>query len=155
MGQLMGFYAGDADAIGAAYEDSESDGLADENVVRAHADFSLHLTPVDVDFLVEAIAEGSGKTARPLLESLIRLVGGEDETGSSADVVDPAWVQLVAGANEARAPDLAAEWIKRVGAEYGETLEVSPEAVQAVGELIQLCRLAASESLDVVFTWSL
>jgi hypothetical protein len=154
MGQLMGFYAGDADAIGAAFEDHESDGLADEKIVRAHADFSLHITPLDVDFLVEAIAEGTEGTPRPLLESLTRRVGGDPEV-SSADVIDPEWVQMVAGADDGRAPHLAAEWMKRVGAEYGETLEVSPEAVQAVGELIRLCRLAVKERLDVVFTWSL
>jgi|HubBroStandDraft_6_1064221.scaffolds.fasta_scaffold11914_6 hypothetical protein len=153
MGQLLGFYAGDADAIGAAYED-DSDSLADEDFVRAHADFSLHVTPLDIDFLVEAIAERTGGTARPLEESFTRLVGGDPEE-RSAHVVDPTWVQLVAGADGKQASDLAAEWIKRVGAEYRETLEVSPEAVQAVGELIRLCQLAAKEKLDVVFTWSL
>jgi hypothetical protein len=154
MGQLLGFYAGDADAIGAAYEDHESDGLTDENIVRAHADFSLHVTPVDIDFLVEVIAERAGGTARPLMDSFTRLVGGDPDE-RSAHLVDPTWVQIVAGADDGQAPDLAAEWIKRVGAEYGETLDVSPEAVQAVGELIRLCRLAAKEKLDVVFTWSL
>ena len=154
MGQLMGFYAGDADAIGAAFEDYESDGLADEKIVRAHADFSLHITPLDVDFLVAVIAEGTEGTSRPLLECLSRHVGGDPEA-SSASVIDRDWVQMVARADDGRAPHLAAEWIKRVGAEYGETLEVSPEAVQAVGELIRLCQLAAQQGLDVVFTWSL
>jgi hypothetical protein len=70
-------------------------------------------------------------------------------------VVDPAWVRVVAGADDERALDLAAEWINRVGAEYGETLELSTEAVQAVGELIRLCQLATKERLDVVFTSSL
>ena len=154
MGQLMGFYAGDADAIGAAYVDFESDGLDDEKIVRAHADFSLHLTPLDVDFLVEVIAERTGGKALPLFESFTRHVAGDSEEGS-ADVVDAAWVQMVAGADDARAPALAAEWIQRVGAEYGEALDVSPEAVQAVGELIRLCQLATKERLDVVFTSSL
>ena len=154
MGQLMGFYAADADAIGAAYDNHDSDALTDEQIVRAHADFSLHLTSLDVDFLVEIIAEGTGGTARPLEESFIRHLAGDSES-SSADVVDPAWVQLVAAADAGTAPDLAAEWMKRASAEYGETLEVSPEAVHAVGELIRLCRLAAKERLDVVFTWGL
>ena len=61
----------------------------------------------------------------------------------------------MAGADDGQAADLAAEWMKRVGAEYGETFEVSPEAVQAVGALIRLCRQATKEQLDVIFTWSL
>jgi hypothetical protein len=155
MGQLLGFYAVNADAIGAKYAniEEEPEGLDDEEIVRAHADFSLHITPLDIDFLVEAIAERSGGTARPLEDSFTRLVGGDPEE-ASAHLVDPRWVQTVAAA-DGLAADLATEWMNRVGAEYGETLEVSPEAVQAVGELIRLCQMAVKEKLDVVFTWSL
>ncbi len=153
MGQLLGFYAGDADAIGAGYDDRSID-LAEEKYVRAHADFSLHVTPLDIDFLVEAIAERTGGTARSLMDSFIRLVAGDPDE-NSAHLVDPAWVQTVSAADDGQAADLAAEWMKRVSAEYRETAEVSPEAVQAVGELIRLCRVATKEKLDVVFTWSL
>ena len=112
MGQLMGFYAGDADAIGAAYEKHRLRGLVDEQIVRAHADFSLHLTPLDIDFLAEVIAEKTAWKARPFTESLARRVGGDGEE-RSADVVDPAWVQMVAAADDGTAPDLAAGWIER------------------------------------------
>jgi hypothetical protein len=39
MGQLLGFYAGNADAIGAKYAniDEEPEALCDKNIVRAHA----------------------------------------------------------------------------------------------------------------------
>jgi hypothetical protein len=153
MSQLLGFYAGDADAIGAAYEEGSTT-LADVDFVQASADFSLHITPIDIDFLVEAIAERTGATAPPLMESFTRLVGG-DPDASSAHLVAPAWVQIVASADEGQAENLAAEWMKRVSAEYRETIEVAPEAVQAVDELIRLCRLATKEKLDVVFTWGL
>ena len=82
MGQLLGFYAGDADAIGAAYEE-ESDGLADQDCVRASADFSLHVTPLDIDFLIEAIADRTGGTARSLEDSFTRLVGGDPQEASA------------------------------------------------------------------------
>jgi len=92
----------------------------------------------------------------PLLlnDSLVRTVGrAANESG--AEVVDPAWVQLIAAVDEAFAPDLAAEWIRRVGAEYGQQFDVTPDAVRAVGELIRLCRTAVSEGLAVVHTWYL
>lgn len=82
MGQLLGFYAGDADAIGAGYDDRSID-LAEEKYVRAHADFSLHVTPLDIDFLVEAIAERTGGTARSLMDSFIRLVAGDPDENSA------------------------------------------------------------------------
>jgi hypothetical protein len=153
MSQLLGFYAGDAEAIGAAYE-AGSDDLDAADFVRAHADFSLHITPLDIDFLAEAIADRTGRTAPSLMDSFTRLVGGDPEE-NSAQVVDPAWVQLVSTADAGQADDLADEWLKRVSAEYGETLEVSPETVQAVEELVRLCQLATKEKLEVVFTWGM
>ena len=70
-------------------------------------------------------------------------------------MVDPAWVRMVAQTEEAWATELASEWIKRVGAEYGQQLELTPEAVRAVQELIRLSRLAIREGVDVVHTWYL
>ena len=56
---------------------------------------------------------------------------------------------------ELGAPELAAEWIRLVGAEYDQQFDVTPDAVRAVGELIRLCRTAVSEGLAVVHTWYL
>jgi len=154
MGNLMAFYAGDADGIEADREHLEFAPLSKSAAVRAYVDFSLHLTPIDIDFLFEAIADRLGKPHLSLLDSLIRTLGETDDT-AGADVVAPTWVQTVAAADPATAPDLAAEWMKRVGAEYGEQIELSSEAVQAVAELIHLCQLAVAEGVDVVFAWSL
>ena len=89
-----------------------------------------------------------------LNDCLTTNVGGlEDE--SSADVVDPAWVNMVASVDESTASALTADWLAHVGEESGETLGVTPEAIRAVTELLQLCKLAVRERLDVVHTWSL
>lgn len=154
MGQLVDFYAGDAAEIGSAFAANEWTGLRDGTRARADADFSLHLSPTDLDLSSAVIAEHVGAAPRLLNDSMTANVGGRDGE-SSADVVDPAWVRLVASANEANAPALTAEWIKRVGAECGEQLGVTVEAVRAVGELIRLCQQAVREELEVVHTWSL
>ncbi|MCI0357738.1 MAG: hypothetical protein L0211_04530 [Planctomycetaceae bacterium] len=141
-------------AIGADFTAIEFDGLRDGTRARAYADFSLHLSPTDLDILSEVLAERLGVASLLLNDSLVRTVVGS-ANNSGADVVDPAWVQLVAAVDEAAAPHLAEEWIRRVGAEHGEQLDVTPDAVRALAELIRLCRTAVSEQLAVVHTWYL
>jgi hypothetical protein len=154
MGLSLEFYAGDAAAIGADFTAIEFGGLRDGTRALAYADFSLHLSPTDLDLLSEVLAECLG--LRPLLlnDSLIRTVGGIEGEGG-ADVVDPAWVRMVAAADEATAPVLAGEWIARVGEACGQELEVTADAVRAVHELIRLCKLAVRRGVDVVHTWYL
>jgi hypothetical protein len=62
---------------------------------------------------------------------------------------------MVAAADEAAAPELAAEWIGRVGEEIGQRLAVTPEAVRAIHDLIHLCWVAVLEKVEVVHTWYL
>lgn len=49
MGLSLEFYAGDAAMIGADFTAIEFDGLRDGTRARAYADFSLHLSPTDLD----------------------------------------------------------------------------------------------------------
>ncbi len=154
MGLSLEFYAGDAATIGADFNAIEFDGIRDGTRAKAYADFSLHLSPADLDTLSEVIAERVGGSTRLLNDCLVRSVGGTPNE-SGADVVDPAWVRMVARADEKAAPELAAAWIQRVGAVYGEEFAVTPEAVRAVRELVRLCRLATQEGLEVVHTWYL
>jgi hypothetical protein len=154
MGLLLEFYAGDADAIGAAFKAQGLAGLRDGSRARAHADFSLHLSPSDLDILSEVIAESVAAEPLQLNDSLVRMVGG-DTNSSAAEVVSSAWVKMVAAAREAAVAEIAAEWIKRVGEEYGQQFDSSPEALRAVCDLIRLCQLADREGLAVVHTWCL
>src|SRR5437763_1760611 len=76
MGLSLEFYAGDAARIGADFTAIEFDGLQDGSRARAHADFSLHLSPDDLDTLSEVIAEHTGAAALLLNHRLVRHVGG-------------------------------------------------------------------------------
>ena len=154
MGLSLEFYAGEAIGIGADFTAFEFDGLRDGTRARAYADFSLHLSPTDLDILSELIAEQIGTAPLLLNDSLIQTVGGiENESG--AEVVDPAWVRIVAATDQAAAEELATAWIGRIGDEYGQQLDVTPEAVMAVRSLINLCQVAVRENFDVVHTWYL
>jgi hypothetical protein len=117
----------------------------------------MHLSPRDLDTLsevfVERVEDSTGSSCS-LSDCLVRGVGGT-ENESGANLVDPDWVRMVAKAEEAAAPELAAEWLRRAGEMYGQRFPVSPKAVRAVQELIRLCRVATKENLDVVHAWYL
>src|SRR5438105_3874690 len=100
MGLSLEFYAGNAAVIGADFTAFEFDGLRNGTRSRAYADFSLHLSPTDLDLLSEVVAERFGAAPLLLNDSLLRRVGGS-EGGGSAEVVNPAWVRIVAAADEA------------------------------------------------------
>jgi hypothetical protein len=154
MGLSLEFYAGDASVIGADFTAIEFDGIRDDTRARAYADFSLHLSPSDLDILSAVTGEQVGVVPRLLSDSLGRNVGGFEGEGS-AEVVDPAWVRMVAAADGAAAPEMAAAWIGRIGAECGQRLVVTPGSVRAVRNLIHLCRVAVQEGVEVVHTWYL
>jgi hypothetical protein len=127
MGLSLEFDAGDALAIGEDFSAIEFDGLRDGTRAGPYADFSLHLSSADLDTLSAAIAESIGVSPVLLGDSLVRTDRGFEGEGG-AEVVDPAWVRMVASADEGTAPKLAAEWMRRVGADYGRLWIVTPEA---------------------------
>lgn len=91
----------------------------------------------------------SGRTSPPSNSSASATGEGR------AELVDPAWVRMVAAADEDAAPQLAAAWIEQVGVDCGQRLAVDPAAVRAVRDLIHLCQLANREGVEVVHTWYL
>ena len=72
---------------------------------------------------------------------------------SDAYLVDPKWVKMVAAADLDAAESLAGIWIARVGKDLDEPVQLTPEAVSAVQDLIALCRHADTNGVDVVHTW--
>ena len=154
MGLSLEFYAGDAATIGEDFAAIEFDGLRDGTRANAYADFSLHLVATDLDILSALIAERVGSDSMSLSNSLAVTVGTFEGEGGAA-LVNQAWVHMVSSVNAATAPELAAEWMKRVGMECGEHLEVTSDAVCAVRDLINLCQLATRGDLDVVHAWYL
>jgi hypothetical protein len=151
----MEFYAGEADSIGRAFSDVESDDLRD-GPATAYADLSLHLVPDDLDTLSEVAAGLAGVAPSLLSECLTRQVGVLDDgqTGG-ADVVDPRWLGMFAALGDRDAEPLTARWFSCLGQKYGEPLEVNRGAVAAVEALIRLCRKAVTEGHEVVYVWYL
>jgi hypothetical protein len=155
MGLSIEFYAGEADAIGAAFTDVRLEGLRDGSIAHSYADFSLHISVTDLDVLSEQAAGMLAREPVRLLESLGRHVGGTADE-SSADVVARTWVEFIAAVPKGSASELSAVWLSAVMMETGEEIDVhSPDAARAVEELIQLCCESLARRTDVVFAWYL
>jgi hypothetical protein len=119
------------------------------------ADFSLHLSPIDLEILTEEVQKlvGSGPTS--LEESLARQVGGDGEE-CSADVVSPEWVGMMSALPDASVESLIAGWTRALAEEHNEpNLAPTDDMRRALQDLLKLCREAQRQSLPLVHTWSL
>jgi hypothetical protein len=154
MALLLEFHAGNADTIGADFTAENTALLRDGTHAIGFADFSLGISPTDLDLHSEIIGEHRGVEPLVLYDCFTRNVGGA-EGESSADVIDVAWVKMVASTDAKDAAVIAAAWIDAVGEELEEETEVTPDTVEAVGALIRLCALAVRDGVDVVHVWRL
>jgi hypothetical protein len=155
VGQLIHFFAGDAETIGRAFTEHDYQTLRDRQNFPLQVDFSLHLSPIDFELLTEEVQKlvGSGPTS--LEDSLARQVGGDGED-CSAEVVSPDWVAMMAAVPDASVDSLITNWTQAVADEHNEPdLKPTDDIRLAVGDLLKLCREAQRESLPVVHTWSL
>lgn len=154
MGILMDFYAGDARRIGEVEaEPGGSDiDLRIAPFVRAHVDFSLHLSMEDVDRLVEAACAARAVAPVGLTSSLTEHLAGDPDPMLAlfgADVVSPDVVEVLAALTPDQVPVVVEQWFRAVG------VEATRDGEDAVRGLVALCRVARDEGLPVVFTWSL
>jgi hypothetical protein len=134
MGQLIDFYAGDPDQIGTAFTARDFKTLRDRDRIPLAVDFSLHVTSLDFDFLTQEARAIVGEGPESMTASLERHVGG-DGSESSADVLSPKWVQLLAAVPSDREPALATAWARALAAEYSDAIGVTPELTDALGAL--------------------
>ena len=86
MGMLFWFYVGDKKKIGGAFSAPSAVPLWKQSFVLAKADFSLHLSPIDLDLFSEEACRIAGMKPITLTDSLIENVGGDGQS-SSADLV--------------------------------------------------------------------
>jgi hypothetical protein len=154
VGILMHFYAGDARLIGQVEGEPEGSDidLRSAPFVRAHVDFSLHLSPEDLDPLVEMACAARGAAPLGLTSSLTEHLAGDADpmvAEFGADVVSPGVVEVIAALTQDQVPVVVEQWCRAVGA------ETTRDAEAALRGLVALCQVARDEGLPVVFTWSL
>jgi hypothetical protein len=155
VGQLIHFYAGDAEAVGRAFSERDYQTLRDPQRFPLTADFSLHLSPIDLEILTEEVQKIVGTGPTTLTDSLGKRVGGDGDE-SAAEVVGPGWVEMMAALPDASIESLITSWTRAVAEEHNEPdLKPTDDIRKALRDLLTLCREAQRTGLPVVHTWSL
>jgi hypothetical protein len=129
--------------------------LRDPSRVPAWVDFSLHLSPIDLDILVEQVCAARDAPVMTLTGSLVGLLAGDGESWA-VEAVSPAVVSLLAGVPATMIEPLAARWVEAVAREHREANPgVSAEVVRALSDLVHVCELAVRNELPVLHVWFL
>lgn len=153
MGLSLEFYLGNADAIADAVADIDLDRLDDPNVVTHTADFSLHITPADLDLLSESIGRVTDQMPQGLSSSLQPMVDEEDR---GALLVSLDWIQYTAALLNEQVDEVAELWASVMRSTHGdEEIVVTDDMREAVDERLLLCRSATQGSRQVVHVWYL
>jgi hypothetical protein len=155
MGNMMEFFAGDADRIGKAIDDDDYESLDGAPWVRGKADFSMHLLLEHLDSLTGAAADLVSVPPFKFSAEIQRCVAGDRSQSwewreLSADTLSSRWRDLIASVPEQRAAELARSWFRAMGIER----EPEPGGINAIQNLIRLCAAAKDDDLSIVFTFA-
>jgi len=154
MGLTLEFYIGNKERIEKAFREVLLELLDDPNVIHKRADLSLHVDPSDLDLLSVEFAVRSGRETlqlRPFLTVLF------DEVDRGLLLIDTAWVNYVAHVEEQSIDKIVRGWYDSMRKEHSEEDIPDPtqEAVDAVQDLVQLCKEAKKNNLNVLHGWFL
>jgi hypothetical protein len=153
VGLALEFIIGNTEAIIGALQAEDFEWMEDRTLIQARADFSLHIVPSDLNLLSHAIGIHTGQPLqdlRPLLTGLV------DTETFGALAVDPAWIAYVAVLPPERIPAVVETWFELMRVEHNQPrLQVTPDAKQAVEELLTLCQLSQVIRSDVIHFWYL
>lgn len=154
MGLSLKFFAGNKNEIVDAIAKENFEFLEDLEDKMLFADFSLHITPNDLNHLVEIVSSTSGRVPLGLREQLDTEEFYFDEADRGAFFVQDVIKTVFAQCDLTLAGQLAHEWYERLKLEYpDEALASNKEAVTAIEDMIRISKKAIENDLDIVHVW--
>jgi hypothetical protein len=155
MGVTLQFAIGNRDAIIDAIKNLDLDFLNKLESNNQLADFSLHLEPVDLNYLVNSAAELKAKPSLGLRENLDTETFYYDSEEGGAFLVAPIITDLFSEFDKSESTELTNKWFEKMRAVYNDDTEVTDDAISSVEKLISICKEAKSLNNDLVHIWSL
>jgi hypothetical protein len=122
MGLVLQFAIGEKIEVIKAFEDFNEDFLDDLEFQNHLVDFSLHIIPNDLNFLVNIAAGLKNKPVFGLREYLDTSVFYFDEPSSGAYFVNPIIKELFSTFEESDALEITNKWFEKLKIEYKEVL---------------------------------
>ena len=154
MGIWLKFFAGNAGSLLEAVAEIDVDYFDGFEPGKTFADFSLHITPRDLDLLTAEACKILNSEDMSLRENLD--FDGEyvDEEDRGAYIVARPWIDLWARMEPQNLDAVVASWFTLMQREYEDPeITVTEEAIRAVSDLIGICRTAVCDGCDVVHVW--
>lgn len=153
MGLTLQFAVGDKQQIIDAVKRFDFDFLDQLESENKMADFSLHIEPNDLNFLVGSAAELINIGEFGLRECLDTTKFYFDSEEGGAYFVDTTIIHLFSRFNENDARNITHKWFQKMTAEYEQDTPVNDDAIQAVEALIAISKDAQEQNLDLVHIW--
>lgn len=156
MGLKLQFFIGDKDNIVNAVADEDFDILEELEDQGDFADFSLHLSPKDLNVLINIISSHLSDDSFGLRENLDTEDCYFDENDRGAFYVKDMVKNLIAKTSEKDAAIYASRWYNKLSEEYpDEHIGDSSMAEQPISDLIRICQIALKEDKCLVHVWFL
>jgi hypothetical protein len=156
MGLTLQFAVGPKDVILDAIRDEDFHYLESLEEAGDFADFSLHLEPRDLDYLVRVASSTSGGEVKSLREHLLFDESAVDEQDRGGVLVSNEIVLLFSHLNPKDGESIAKAWYKQLSLAYPEeTIEYDDDAGRATTQLIGVCKKAKAGYGALVHIWFL
>ena len=155
MGLSLQFAIGNKQTIIDAAEKFDLDFFEKLEAENQLADFSLHLIPDDLNFLVSSATEIKEITSFGLWEYLDTEIFYFDSDERGAYLVNLVVTILFANFEKNEANNITTKWFNKIRSEHNEDLKVTNEAIEAVEKLISISKDAELLGLDLVHIWHL
>lgn len=153
MGITLEFLIGNDEKIIEASKELDIDIFDEAGCIIKRADFSLHITPNDLNTLSFVAAKLNKQKAISLRDNLDLLI---DEPDHGLFKVNHSWVKYFAMVEADKLESLAKEWYAEMQKQYAnEIIEVTIDGIQAVKDLSRICDLSINSGKNVFHFWYL
>lgn len=152
----MDLVAGESRDILVAIAVDDREALDDTARFQAHLSLGGILDPTWLDLYSEAVRTVTGQSQpRDFIDARSELDGPADDSGTTIERIDPAWITAIARIGDSQVDAIAGRWIDLVQEELGDLpREEKPWIRKLAGEIVEFAR-RADRSRDVLLAWSL
>jgi hypothetical protein len=151
MGLTLEFLLGNDKKIIKAAKKLDYDLFDEPSCILKKADFSLHISPKDLNTLSLAASKYNNHTPLDLREQLILIVNKADH---GLFGINNRWVEYFSQVSQNDSDNLTQVWFNEMQKQYpNEKIEVTKEGINAVKDLSELCKYAINNRKEVYHFW--
>ena len=151
MGLTLEFLLGDDKKIIKGVRKIDFELLDEKYCITKKADFSLHISPKDLNTLSMSLSPFNKLKPMELRENLYLII---NELDHGLFWIDKKWVNYISMINPDDLEKITYEWFKKMQNQYpNEILEVTQSAIDSIKDLYELCQCAIKKRKTVFHYW--